>query len=178
LKSIEAEYFIIGKIISPHGNKGKVKVEITTDFPERFSKSSIVYLNKQPITIENVEWYRGNVIVKLNTVNGIKDAEEVRGQFLEIHQDQLYQLPEDSYYHYQLIGLKVRTIDGDILGEIIEILPGSSNDNYVVNGDRGDILIPAVEDIVKSVKLEEGILIIEPIDGLLDLNVKTKKRGG
>lgn len=176
VKSSDTEFIIIGKVLSPRGNKGKIKVEVATDFPERFSKSSNIYVNKQPVTIESVEWHSGKVIIKLDTINSIKDAEKLRGQYLEIHRDQPYQLPEDSYYHFQLIGLEVQTINGDVLGKITDILTGSSNDIYVVSGDRGEILVPAIEDIIKSVNLKEGILIIEPIEGLLNLNTRNKNR--
>lgn len=172
MKSTEPEFITIGKILAPWGTKGKLKVEVTTDFPERFDKSSKVYIDKQPVTIADTEWHRGTVIIKLNTVNSISDAEKLRGQLVEIHHSQLHYLPEGQYYHFQLIGLEVRTTQGEVLGNITDILTSSSNDNYIVSGARGDILIPAVEDVVKSIELDKGYLVIEPIEGLLDLNRK------
>ena len=139
---------------------------------ERFDKSSQVYINKQPVTIDSTEWHKGKAVIQLSTVNSIKDAEKLRGQVIEIHHSQLHYLPEGQYYHFQLIGLEVQTIRGEVLGNITDILTASSNDNYVVSGAGGEILIPAVEDIVKSVDLARGCLIIEPIEGLLNLNRK------
>jgi len=81
-------------------------------------------------------------------------------------------LPEGQFYHHQVIGLKVRTTRGEYIGEITDILSGKSNDNYIVRGASGEILIPAIEDVVQSIDLDAGIVTIEPIDGLLDLNVK------
>ena len=74
---------------------------------------------------------------------------------------------------FQLVGLEVRTTQGELLGNISEILTAPANDNYVVSRDKEQILIPAVEDIVKSVDLDKGCVVIEPIDGLLTLNKKT-----
>ena len=88
---------------------------------------------------------------------------------IEHHRDDT---PEEQYYHHQIIGLQVRTTQGELLGNITEILTGKSNDNYIIRGDRGDILIPAIEDVVQSIDLESGIVTIEPIEGLLDLNIK------
>lgn len=172
MKSSEPEFITIGKILAPWGTKGKLKVEVTTDFPERFDKFSKVYINRQPVTIDNTEWQKGKVVIQLSTVNSIKDAEKLRGQLIEIHYNQLQYLPEGQYYYFQLIGLEVQTTQGEVLGNITDILTASSNDNYVVIGAKGEILIPAVEDVVKSVDLNKGCLVIEPIEGLLDLNRK------
>ena len=89
------------------------------------------------------------------------------------HRD--YPLPEGQYYHHQIIGLQVRTTQGEWLGSITEILTGKSNDNYIIQGNRGEILIPAIEDIVRSIDLEQGYMTIEAIEGLLSLNEKGVK---
>lgn len=81
-------------------------------------------------------------------------------------------LPEGQFYHHQIIGLQVRTTSGEYIGEITDILTGKSNDNYIVRGDTGEILIPAIEDVIQSIDLDTGVVTIEAIEGLLDLNVK------
>ncbi len=81
-------------------------------------------------------------------------------------------LPEGQYYHGQIIGLGVRTTGGKILGTIIDILAGQNNDNYVVQTDKGEVLIPAIEDVIKSIEPDKGYITIEAIDGLLELNEK------
>ena len=89
-----------------------------------------------------------------------------------MERSQDYPLPDGQYYHYEIIGLKVRTIQGELLGTITDVISGKSNDNYIVKGTRGEILIPAIEDVVKSIDLSQGCLTIEAIDGLLSLNEK------
>ena len=91
---------------------------------------------------------------------------------METEPSQNYHLPEGQYYHHQIIGLKVRTTQGELLGSVTEILTGKSNDNYIVQGDQGEILIPAIEDVVQAIDLEQGYITIEAIDGLLSLNEK------
>jgi len=168
----EPEFITIGKILSPWGIKGQLKVEVATDFPQRFAQSSKIYINQQPITIDSVEWHKGKAIIKFNTIDSIQDAEKLRGQLVEIHHSQLHPLPEGQYYHFQLIGLEAWTTQGELLGNITEILTTPSNDNYVVSGAEGEILIPAIEDVVKSIDLGKGYLVIEPITGLLDSRQK------
>ncbi len=124
------------------------------------------------MTIVDVSWHRNRPILKLNTIDCAEDAQQLQGKSIDIPQSQLHPLPEDHYYHFQLIGLKVVTTGGEPLGEIKEILAGKGNDTYVVQGTEGEILIPAIEDVVRSVDLQRGFMEIEPIAGLLELNRK------
>ena len=81
---------------------------------------------------------------------------------------------EGQYYHDQIIGLQVVTTDGELLGTVTDILTGKSNDNYIVRGSRGEVLIPAIEDVVRSIDLDKGTITIEAINGLLNLNEKSR----
>lgn len=172
MKSSELEFIIIGQILAPWGIKGELKVEVATDFPQRFAPSSKIYINRQPMSIDSTKWHKEKAIIKLNTIDSIEDAQRLQGQPIEIHHSQLQPLPEGQYYHFQLIGLEVWTTQGELLGNITEILTAESNDNYVVTRAEGEILIPAIEDVVKSIDLNKGCIIIEPIEGLLSLNQK------
>ena len=75
-----------------------------------------------------------------------------------------------------LIGLEVITSVGDTIGKISEILSIASADVYVINGNGGEILIPATDEIIKSIDLDKGVMVIEPMAGLLDLNEKKRKK--
>jgi len=91
---------------------------------------------------------------------------------VEIESNHNHPLPEGQYYHHQIIGLQVRTTLGELIGTITDILTGKSNDNYIVQSPKGEILIPAIEDVVQSIDLDRGYITIDPIEGLLDLNKK------
>ncbi|MEK7354611.1 MAG: ribosome maturation factor RimM [Chloroflexota bacterium] len=175
MKPTEPQFITIGRILAPWDFQGQIKVEVLTDFPERFTEASTVYINQRPMTIDSVEWHKGKAIIKLATIDCEKDAEKLRGQLVEIHHSQLQALPEGQYYQFQLIGLEVRTKQEELVGEISDILPTSNNDIYVVSGDDGEILIPATDEIVKSIDLDRGVIIIEPVKGLLGLNKKAAK---
>jgi len=167
MKSSLPEFITIGKIIAPWGIKGKLKVKVVTDFPQRFTPCSKIYINRQPMTINSTEWHKGKAIIKVNTIDSIEDAQRLRGQAIEIHHSQVYSLPEGQYYHFELIGLEVWTTEGELLGNVTKILTAESNDNYVVRGAKGEILIPAIEDVIKSIDLDKGRMVIEAIEGLL-----------
>jgi len=172
MKSSEPEFITIGEIIAPWGIKGKLKVKVVTEFPQRFTPGSKLYINRQPMTISSAEWHKGMAVIKLDSIDNIEDAQRLRGQPTEIHYSQVYPLPEGQYYHFQLIGLEVWTTRGELLGTVTEILTAESNDNYVVRGTKGEILIPAIEDVIKSIDVSQGRIVIEPIEGLLSLNQK------
>ena len=167
------EFITIGCIIAPWGVKGKLKVKVTTDFPQRFEPLSRVYVNQQPMTIDSAEQRKGELVIKLSTVDSIEAAQQLCERPIEIHRKQIYTLPKGQYYHFQLIGLKVWTTEGNLLGRITEIMTTTGNDNYVVKGDGKEILIPAIGDVVKSIDLDKGRVVIEAIPGLLSLIQKT-----
>ena len=168
----DLEFITIGRILAPWGVKGKLKVKIETDFPQRFASGAKVYINQQPITIDSAEWHSGKLVIKLSTVDSIEETQKLRGKAVEIPRSQAQPLTEGQYYHFQLIGLEVWTTEGELLGNITEILTTESNDIYIVHNAKGETLIPAIEDVVKSIDLDKGHVVIELIEGLINLNQK------
>ena len=85
-----------------------------------------------------------------------------------MHED-LWPLPDGSYYHFQIVGLTVFTVDGVPLGEVVDILETGSNDVYVIRDDEGkEHLLPALKDVVKDIDLEKGLMLVQPLPGLLE----------
>ena len=165
--SQDSQFIVVGQVVAPWGIKGEVKVEVMTDFPDRFSPQEKVHIDGCPMTIETSRWHRGRAILKLASVDSVEAAQELRGRFLEIPQSKVHHLPNDLCYQFQLIGLEVWTTEGELLGRIDHILPTGSNDVYVVPYGNGELLIPAIEDVVKAVELKNGRIVIEVIKGLL-----------
>lgn len=165
---MDSPFIVVGQVIAPWGVRGEMKVEVMTDFPDRFSPQEEVHIDGRPMTIERSRWHKGRVILKLANIDSVEAAQELRGRFLELPQSKLRPLPEDQYYRFQLIGLDVLTTEGELLGQIAQILPTGSNDVYVVPTKGGELLIPAIDEVVKSVDLEKGCMVIEIIDGLLE----------
>lgn len=158
---------VVGRVLGPWGVRGEVKVEVMTDFPDRFSPEEEVYIGGSPLAIEGCRWQKGLAIVKLATIDGIESAETIRGQFIEVPGEQLRSLPEDEYYQFQIVGLEVWTSEGEFLGRVSRIIPTGGNDVYLVLYEGREVLVPAIEDVVKSVDLERGRIVIEVIRGLL-----------
>ncbi|MBI4285771.1 MAG: 16S rRNA processing protein RimM [Chloroflexi bacterium] len=163
----QPDFIPIGRIVAPWGRDGKLKVTVTTDFPERFTPSSTIYIDRQPMTIEAAHWQGGQVILKLDRITTVEAAQKLRGKLVEIAGSQVKPLPEGQFYHSQIIGLEVWTAGGERLGTVTEIMTTAGNDVYVVRGDKGEVLIPAIADVIKSIDLKRRRVIIEAIEGLL-----------
>ena len=166
------EWATIGKIVAPFGIKGELKVFSLTDIPNRFAQLETIFLgdDHMPHKIAAVRPYKGDmVVIKFVGLDDATTADTLRGRDLSIPLEKLAQLPPDSYYQHDILGLHVATLNGRELGTIIEIMETGSNDVYVVKGDDGkQVLLPAIKDVVKQVDLIRQMMYIEPMAGLLD----------
>ena len=157
---------VVGRIVAAHGIKGEVKVEPMTDFPERFARGSRLWLDGVERTVQSGRWQRTQVIVKLAGVSSRDAAEALRGKELSV--PDLAELPpdEDLYYLHDIVGLRVETRDGETLGEVYDVLSTGSNDVYVVRGERGELLLPALDDVVLEVDVTGGRIVVDVPDGI------------
>jgi 16S rRNA processing protein RimM len=147
--------------------KGELKVHVVTDFPDRFTPGRPVYLDNHPLEIETCRTHKQHLVVKLAGIDTRTGAEKLRGSELTIPRADLRPLPDGEYYAFQIIGLDVVTTGGRHVGRIVDLMATGSNDVYVVHGGRGEMLVPATEDVVKSIDVEGRRMVIEAIDGLL-----------
>ena len=171
-------YLAIGRIIAPHGIRGEVKVEVLTDFPERFKPGAHVFLGAgtedpgaRPAKIAAARPHKGGFLVKLDIVPDRNAAELVRNRYLLIPAADAMPLGEHENYLHDLIGLQVETTDGQQLGELREVLFTNANDVYVVGGPAGEVLLPALRDVVLQVDLATQRMVVALPDGLLDAAV-------
>ncbi|RJO63075.1 MAG: 16S rRNA processing protein RimM [Dehalococcoidia bacterium] len=163
----QTEYITVGEVLGAWGLKGAFRVRPTTDFPERFEPGETVFIDGVPNTIQSSNWQKDGVIMTIAGVDTPEAAAKLRRKTLDIPASELHDLPEGQYYQFDIIGLEVRTLDGTILGKVTDIL-NCGNDVYVVKGEgKKDVLIPATKDVVKSIDVKKGKMIIEPIEGLL-----------
>ena len=162
-------YLVIGRVVRPWGTRGEVKVEIITDFPERFALLRKIYLGTEavPFTVESARLHKGAAILKLEGCRDRTAAEKLRGQWVQIPIEEAMPLEEDEYYEHQIIGLAVWTAQGEYLGKVKEIIFTGSNDVYVVRGQRREVLIPAIEDVVLEIDLDQGRMVVELMEGLI-----------
>lgn len=164
----------IGRISGTYGYKGTVKVIPLTDFPERFQDLQQVYINHagtvRPVIVESAVPQKQVVLVKISGVESKEDAQTFRGALLMVEEKDVYPLPEGVYYHFQLKGLDVYDSQHGYLGKLTDILETGANDVYLVKSPKhGEILIPAIRDVINSIDLEQGEMKVTLLPGLLDL---------
>ena len=167
------ELLQVGAITSTHGIKGEVKVFPTTDDPNRFKilKNVILDTDKELIELEisGVKFFKQFVILKFKGINDINDIEKYKGKKLLVTRENAVELEEGEYFIADLIGLKVVTEEGNVLGELTDVLQTGANDVYEVKMDNGkEVLIPAIKDCILDVDLNEGIMKVHLLKGLID----------
>lgn len=169
----EISQISIGEITTTQGHRGEVRVLPLTDFPERFTVNACLIMEKageiRRLTIEKVRPHKNLLIIKFKEIPDMNSAEEIKGGVLKITKDELRDLPKDTYYIFDIIGMKVETEEGLNLGIIKDVIQTGSNDVYVVAGETKQYLIPALKDIVRSIDKNKKMMVIKPLDGLLDL---------
>ncbi len=165
--SPEPDFFIVGRVLRAWGIRGDVKIAPFTDRPEDFKSYGTVLVGPQRerYAVKSFRPYQGNWLLHLVGVESRDAAEALHGQEIFI---ETAQRPRQAgeFYAREVIGLKVRTIDGEELGEVTEILVTGANDVYVVKGLRGEILLPARVEVIKGIDLEAGTMIVELLPGL------------
>lgn len=163
----------VGKVVGTHGIKGTIKILSMTDFPERLRerKRLVFYDDLDNVVFEGELESLGMegtiLLVKLKGCETRDMAERLIGSFIKVKEEELPPLGEGEFYFHQIIGLKVYTHEGRYLGKVVDILKTGANDVFCVKGKK-EFMIPALKSLVKEVDLKRGIIIIEPMEGLLE----------
>lgn len=160
---------LIGRIVAPFGIRGEVKVVVVTELPERFDAGREVTLiypdgGRRYARVEKSGTNKNGLSIKFQGVETRNDAEELRDAEIVIDESQLEELPEDQFYLFDIVGLKVVTDDGREQGEVVEVLQGGANDVYVTSTG---LCIPAIKDVVAKIDIRERLMVIHPVPGLL-----------
>lgn len=162
----------IGQITAPHGIGGEVRVFPLTDFPERFATLRQLLLGPAavPTGVKFKGAVKGLIILQVDGVDDRTQAEKLRGQYLQVPKSEAYPLPEGCYYIFDLIGLSVVDLEGNVLGKLVDVdHTNPAHDLYVVEtAPRKRYMVPAVRKFVKEIDLSKGHVVIAPIPGLLE----------
>jgi len=167
------DFLQVGKIVNTHALQGEVKVLSDSDFKEeRFCKGSKLIIDFNgthiPVVVATHRGHKGMDLLKFEGLNSINDVEQYKGSHLLVSADYLEELDEDEFYYFEIIGCKVKSEDGEVIGEISEVLRTGANDVWLVNREgQKDVLIPYIDQVVKSVDIHEKEVVIEIVEGLL-----------
>lgn len=157
------DWMLIGQLAGPFGVRGEVKVELFTDFPERFAALERVYLgaDRHAWEVEGSRRHKGQVLLKLR---GLESPEAVRAlghPEIFVPRTQAAPLPEGHFYLEDAIGMVVVTEDGESLGPITQVLRTGSNDVFVVGRGRDEVLVPVIKDAIRELDVEGRRVTVE-----------------
>lgn len=173
-------HLVVGHVNKPHGTKGEVFVWPLTDHPEGvFSPGVVLFCgdgsgmepdpDRPPLRIEGVREFRRGYLVTFGGVRDRNDAEAIRDLYLYQAREALAPLEEGEVFYHQLLGMSVETVGGEPVGTVQEVYELRPSDLLELRTARGTLLIPFIEEVVVEVFPEEGRMVIDPPEGLLDL---------
>ena len=171
-------FIAIAQVVRPQGRKGEVVAEILTDFPSRFQDLRRVFLDvpgqhPQAVTVEHTWLHKGRVVLKLERIGSIDDAETLRGRLVLVPEEEKVALSPNQYYLWELKGCQVVVDNGrtrEPLGIVTRVERTGGVDLLHVADESREVLVPFAEAICKVIDPKSRLIVIEPPEDLLDLN--------
>lgn len=169
---------VVGRVVKAHGITGELVVDVRTDDPDmRFEPGNRLRLKdprgggEREAVVESARPHGGRLLVRLRGVADRTAADGVRGHLFVVDSAELPPIEDpDEFYDHQLEGLAVRTVAGQLVGVVAEVLHTAAGELLSVRTDEGgEVLVPFVTAIVPSVSLTDGVIEIDPPEGLLEL---------
>ena len=163
----------VGEIVKPFGIRGEVIVQPMTDSPARFRQLKAVWMGESSASAEELAVERAvpearGVRMKLKGINDRTSAERTRGRLLFVDRAHQIRPSAGRYFVHEVIGLQVRDERDTVVGTVTDVLRYPASDVYVVQGERGEVQIPAVKEFVRSIDLRNRTMIVRLIEGLVE----------
>ncbi len=160
-----------GAILRPHGIRGEVVVDLKSDLLACFTEGvevrfTTVKGQEGSLDVERAREHKGRLIIKFKGVETRDDADSLRAHTVWLTREQVGPLDEGRWFVQDILGVDVYTDEGEHLGEIAEVLNMSANDVYVVRAEGREILLPAIEQVIKEVDLEDRKMVVHLMEGL------------
>jgi 16S rRNA processing protein RimM len=166
----EPAFLAVGKLRRPHGVLGEMQMDVLTDFPERLVSGIILYVGNDhlPVRLQKSRPHQQALLMTFEDYTTPEAVGELRNQIVYVRTEDRPPLEPGEYYHHQLIGLRVIDENGIYIGTIAEILETGANDIYVVRPEMGpEILLPAIDSVEMDVNLQDGVMRVHILPGLI-----------
>jgi 16S rRNA processing protein RimM len=170
----------VGAIVRPQGNRGEVVVVPMTDFPQdRFQPGATLWVERaghvEAVVVRSSRPHDARWVIGLEGVGSIDEAEAFRGRELRIPPEQLQPLDAGTHYVHDLAGCVVETAEGRQVGTVKDVRLDAGIPLLVVEGMNGEVLIPFIDAICRKVDVAGKTIVVEPPEGLLELNEKVRR---
>jgi 16S rRNA processing protein RimM len=169
------EMALVGRVARAHGIHGQVIVNPETDFPaERFRPGAELFIERrgrvEGLRVTSARFHRERPVIGIDGIETMNDAETLAGYELRVPIDRLATLRPGTFYRHDLIGCRVETRDGRAVGLVSDVEGTMAGSRLVVDGTDGEMLIPLVSNICTVVDPEAKRIVIDPPEGLLEVN--------
>lgn len=165
------QFLETGKIVGTHGIKGMLRVQGWCDSGEFLQQFKYIYTDsdgKTKYTVKSVQPHGNVVLMALKGVDSIEQAEALRNKIIYIARKDV-DLPEDRYFIADLIGCTVRDADTEkVLGTLTDVSETGANDVWHITKNGKEYLVPAIDEIIVSVNVTDGDIVIRPLKGIFD----------
>jgi 16S rRNA processing protein RimM len=141
-----------------------------TELPERFTWLDSLYVgesNPVKVRIEAARIHNKFVLIKLAGFDDRDAADSLRGELLQIPEEEGLPLAEGEYYLYQLLGLSVFTEQGEQLGSVVDVIETNANNVFVLDGAAGEVLLPDIEEVILDIDFDNDRMLVRLMPGLL-----------
>lgn len=162
---------LVGKIINTHGIKGNVKIYPYTDDPERFKDLDYLLVGDgfKELKIADMFTQKGFVYVRFEGYEDINKILDFINSNVYIYDKDRVKLPEDRYFISDIVNMEVHDMEGKLIGKVTDVIENLANDLFQVRISDGKVFyLPARKEFIKEINVERKVIIIEPIEGLLD----------
>lgn len=167
---MKKQFLETGIIVTTHGIKGEFKINPWCDTPDFITDFKTLYLDegKTELVIEKSRVHKNTVLVKAKGIDTPEDAVKLRNKTVYINRDDA-NIDEDAYFIQDLIGLQVIDVDnGKLYGTLCDVTQTGANDVYHLDANGKLLLVPAIEQVVIEINLEQNKMLIRPLEGLFD----------
>lgn len=160
----EPAFIAVGKIRRTHGVRGELVFEVYTDFPERLIPGKQVFWGDdyRPAVIASIRKHSEGALLRFEGIESSDTAVQFRNCMVWVKTDELPDLPDGEYYLHQLIGFRVVTEDGNVIGSLVDIMETGANDVYIVKTEdsQTELLLPAIESVILSINFPDQKIVI------------------
>ncbi|MEX0626766.1 MAG: ribosome maturation factor RimM [Chloroflexota bacterium] len=157
--SATTERLAVARVLGAKGLAGSLRIEALTDHPERLAAGASIWIEDETSSRMILEaGFGGRVpVLRLEGISDRAAAEQLAGRYLEASAEPL---PPDTYYWHQLIGLAAIDETGNELGQVVEIFRAGENEVYRIEGPAGELLVPALREVVRSIDVGSGRMVV------------------
>lgn len=168
----------LGRVVSTHGVRGELRLLPYASPCQTLRPGLTVWGQSKHspgrlYTIAGIRAHEPVLLVKLQGIDSLTQARELRDAVVSVEEHLLAPLHDSEFYYYQVIGLKVRTLSGKHVGTITQVFFSGEHDVWIVRQGKEEYLIPVTEEIVRTIDIPGGQVLIEPLEGLLEANLTT-----